>query len=208
VSSLLPVYETSPSEDVTIVAGSIPSAETFGGSTPPPRTAGATPAISAPALPAVPAAPTFNPRALVLTEAERDFAAFVACELRTPRAVKKLTNVYRLVRARLDEDSDDFTTFLEGSGTDIPDYQAVLILLTVVIEHPDRAADLLLELDGPRRAWSPRAVGGKLGAFLDRATAHAANGATTSTEPFRRHARELARYSFEAGQEVYAKRAG
>lgn len=204
VGSLLPVYETSPGDDVIDVPG-IPSAEAVAPATPGAATTRSSPA-AIPTVAAAPAAVGFNPRALVLTEAERDFAALVATELRTPRAVKKLTNIYRLVRARLDEDSDDFSTFLEGSGTDIPDYQAVLILLTAVIAFPDRAADLLLKLDEPRRAWSLRQIGGELGAFLNRATGHAPNGATTSTEPFRRWARELARYSFEAGQEVYAKR--
>ncbi|MDA0179089.1 P-loop NTPase fold protein [Solirubrobacter phytolaccae] len=204
VSSLLPVYETSPGDDVIEVPGT-PSAEAVSPGTTGDRAATPAP-MSAPAVPATAPAPAFNPRALVLTEGERDFAAFVACELRTPRAVKKLTNIYRLVRARLDEDSDDFATFLEGSGADIPDHQAVLILLTVIIAHPERAADLLLALDNPRVAWSPRQVGGELGDFLNRATAQAANGTTTSTEPFRRWAHELARYSFEAGQEVYARR--
>jgi hypothetical protein len=157
-------------------------------------------------------APRLRQRTLVLTESERDYAAFVARELRTPRAVKKLTNLYRLVRARLDEDSDELDGFLSADGGDIPDYQAVLILLTVLIAFPDQAAELLVafgDLDPaarpPRVDWSPRRIDGRIGDFLDRATAEATNGDISTTEPFRRWALELSRYSFETGQTVYSK---
>ncbi|RKQ92696.1 KAP-like P-loop domain-containing protein [Solirubrobacter pauli] len=193
VSSLLPVYvpvTDSPAETATPATPSAPVTLA-----PAPATGTPTPRTPAPAL--------LNPRQLVLTERERDFAALVARELHTPRAVKKLTNIYRLVRARLEEDAE---AFIATRGADMPEFQAVLILLTVLIAYPDEASGLLLKLDEQQGAWSSRQIGGELGAFLDRATEQAINGATTSTEPFRRHALELARYSFAAGQEVYAKR--
>src|SRR5436853_4741392 len=51
-------------------------------------------------LPRTSAAPELSPRILSLTDRERSFAVVVASDLRTPRAVKKFTNLYRLVRAR------------------------------------------------------------------------------------------------------------
>lgn len=192
VSSLLPVTEA-PSDAPSTGSASAAAADSA-----------PAPASSTSAAPA--ATPTrgptlLNPRRLVLTPPERDFAAVVARELRTPRAAKKLTNIYRLVRARFDD--EELQAFLDVRGDDVPEYQAVLILLTVLIAFPDEAAGLLLALDrSPVVPWSERRIDGRLGAFLDRVT----DGSQTSTAPFKRHARELARYSFEAGQEVYAQR--
>ncbi len=212
VNSLLPVFETSHGDD--------PLPESTGPGEPvAPKQAGdvtvAVPTASATAsapAPAIRVTTSVNTRRLILTDRERDYATKVARELRTPRAVKKLTNIYRLVRARLNEDSDELDSFLTSTGADIAEYEAVLILLTVLIAYPDTAAELLLafgDLDPSARpqpiAWSSRDIDGRLGVFLDRATAATANGATTSTEPFRRWARELSRYSFETGQEVFSK---
>ena len=215
VSSLLPVFEPAPPAPVADAAAepAAPARSSDAGSSQSPT--GGTAARPEPDSSSATArrpAPRVRPRTLVLTEGERAFATFVALELRTPRAVKKLTNMYRLVRARLDEDSDELDGFLSADGDDLPDYQAVLILLTVLVAFPDQAADLLFAFGDlnpsaqtDRVEWSARHINGPLGAFLDRATAEASNGATTSTEPFRRWALELSRYSFETGQEVYSR---
>jgi hypothetical protein len=209
VAGLLPVQETSTGDDPRPQAA--PTAET-------PDTGAAQPA-AAPRAPTQPVTSRrvtgSNPRGLLLTAPERDYAAIVARGLRTPRSVKKLTNLYRLVRARLDEESGELDAFLMSSGGDIPAYQAVLILLTVLIAFPDEAAEFLLsfgDLDPQRRpdpvSWATHreaAAKGELAAFLALATDAAAKGETTTTEPFRRWARELSRYSFETGQEVFSK---
>jgi hypothetical protein len=146
---------------------------------------------------------------------ERDFAASIAPILRTPRAVKKFTNLYRLLRAGLDEARGDLDRFLYDDGENIPEYQAVLILLAVLIRYPERASHFLREIgdlspDAPpdHRAWPdyveeaghPRG----LREFVAAATDLAANGASSSREPFRRWALEISRYSFATGQEVFA----
>ena len=60
--------------------------------------------------------PSLSPRSLALTGDERDFAARAAGVLDTPRAVKKFTNLYRLVRAGLDADSGELDAFLDAEG--------------------------------------------------------------------------------------------
>ena len=88
-------------------------------------------------------------------------------------------------------------------------------------DAPDRAdrvpgrsggVPAVLRRPGSRRrpdpvSWTTLQEGldGELAAFLAQATEATAKGATTSTEPFRRWARELSRYSFETGQEVFSK---
>jgi WD domain, G-beta repeat/KAP family P-loop domain len=162
-------------------------------------------------------APSLSPRALDLTAAERDFAATVASRLRTPRTIKKFTNLYRLLRVRLDEYSGELDQFLDEGGSDIPEYQAVLILLAVIIMFPDQASEFLLSLgnldpeaEPDERSWhdhleSLRVADDQLIAFVEELTAQATHGETSTREPFRRRALEVSRYSFTTGQQVFAR---
>ena len=161
------------------------------------------------------AAPSLSPRALALTPPERDFAASIAPILRTPRAVKKFTNLYRLLRAGLDEARGELDRFLHDDGENIPEFAAVLILLAVLIRFPEQASpflrdigDLAPDAQADRRRWAeyirepghPEA----LRDFVTAATKLAPNGATSTRESFRRWALEISRYSFATGQEVFA----
>ena len=179
---------------------------TTDGPTPRERRDAGGPPVAAPA-------PSLTPRTLGLTPPERDFAADVAAALHTPRAIKKFTNLYRLLRARLDERSGELDAFLDDSGPDVPEYQAVLILVIAVISFPDDASRLLIDLLDPEGADSwPEHVraarygdGRELAEFLSWSTGLAAHGATSSRQPFRRWAHEVSRYSFETGQQVFAR---
>jgi WD40 repeat protein len=168
-----------------------------------------------PASAAASVAPSPSPRTLALTPPERDFAASIAPILRTPRAVKKFTNLYRLLRAGLDDARGDVDRLLYDDGENTPEYQAALILLAVLIRFPERASDFLREIgdlspDAPPdgRTWAdyieePRHAEA-LQRFVVTATDLAANGATSTREPFRRWALEISRYSFATGQEIFA----
>ena len=172
-----------------------------------------------------PSAPALSPRTLSLTRDELDFAVTVGCILRTPRSVKKFTNLYRLVRARLDDESGELDVFLDAGGDDIAEYQAVLVLLAVIIAFPDEAPTFLLGIgdldhaaEPDQRPWRGyleemlRRTDGRwpeLVSFLADATAKAAAGHKATREPFRRWALEISRYSFATGQEVFSNyRAG
>ncbi len=160
--------------------------------------------------------PSLSPRALALSEHERDFAVTVAAGLPTPRAVKKFTNLYRLLRAGLDEHSGQLDRFLAEDSGDAAESQAVMILLATIIAFPEEASEFLLGLGPlgsaapPERGswteyvqdadrWSPALRG-----FLGTVTRTSSMGPWTR-EPFRSWALEVSRYSFATGQEVFAR---
>jgi hypothetical protein len=185
-----------------------------------------TAAPAAEAAPPPSPAPSLSPRSLALTPDERDCAARIAGSLRTPRAVKKFTNLYRLVRAGLDEPSGRLDEFLAVGETDLPEYQAVQMLLAVIIAFPEEAPDLLRsfgDLDpdaAPNEAsWEEHLGRLRRGApadadpgrwremvgALDASTRELPNGRTSTVEPFRRWGLEVARYSFSTGLRVFAR---
>jgi WD40 repeat protein len=160
--------------------------------------------------------PSLSPRALALSEHERDFAVKVAAGLPTPRTVKKFTNLYRLLRAGLDEHSGQLDRFLAEDSGDAAESQAVMILLATIIAFPEEASEFLLGLGPlgsaapPERGswteyvqdadrWSPALRG-----FLGTVTRTSSMGPWTR-EPFRSWALEVSRYSFATGQEVFAR---
>jgi WD40 repeat protein len=158
--------------------------------------------------------PSLDTRTLVITQAERDFAATVAAGLRTPRTVKKFTNLYRLLRAGLDERSGALERFLrEGTG-DATEYQAVLILLAAIIAFADDAPKFLAGLLQPPtggdlwidylRDVKPKNQGGDLLNVLNTITTTHGSEPKWTCEPFRQWALQVSRYSFTTGQEVFA----
>ncbi len=211
VGGLLPVSPAEPSPPPPPPGfGDVPGTDIESEPEPAPAPPRVTPAPPEPAPLA-----NVNPRALALTPEERDFATVVARQLKTPRAVKKLTNLYRLLRARLDEESGELDTFLDRNGPGVPECEAVLILLAVLIAFPDTASELLLSFGDLDPAGPPSQLNWldhvntrepELAAFLGAMTEHAAFGGTSTCEPFRRWALEVSRYSFETGQEVFAAR--
>ena len=159
--------------------------------------------------------PSLSPRTLALTRAERDAAVAVAKLLRTPRTVKKLTNLYRLLRAGLDEPSGQLDRFLDHAD-DVPQYEAVLLLLGLVIEVPDQASGVLRGLIG----LSEEQEDAQWSEFLDAlpegcAAAHdflvgylprmRDRWPAWTCGPFKAWALEVSRYSFATGQEVFAQ---
>jgi len=107
--------------------------------------------VSAVEVPAAPAtsAPLARPpldltdRKLRLSSAEREFLPHLAPLLLTPRAVKKLTNLYRLLRTGVADDQlSDFIGNEQGGP-----YQAAALLLTGIVSAPEEAESLLLVLD-------------------------------------------------------------
>ena len=166
-----------------------------------------------------PTVPSLSPRPLALTKREQDIAVNVAAHLSTPRTVKKFTNLYRLLRVSLDEHSGQLDRFLRDDTDDVPEYQAVLILLATIIAFPEEASDFLLALGDlmpgsppEDRSWmqhvqrdSPRPWSQQLRYFLDAVSPTANDASCWTCEPFRRWALEVSRYSFATGQQVFAQ---
>jgi hypothetical protein len=89
---------------------------------------------------------------LQLTEPELAFLERLSPLIRTPRAAKRLVNVYRILRAPLNKEM--LARLLEGGSTG-PEHPAVLLLLTVVTGFPDPAQSVIGELlKKPSGTWA------------------------------------------------------
>jgi hypothetical protein len=86
--------------------------------------------------------PDLRPLGLQLTVHEVEFMMRLSAILPTPRAAKKLTNLYRLVRIRIPETQlADFT----GSPSKGP-YQIVQILLAMLVSSPEAAHQIFQQI--------------------------------------------------------------
>lgn len=85
-----------------------------------------------------------TPTDLALTAEELEFMSWLGPLIRTPRAAKRLTNVYRLLRVAVGEER-----LLRAK-----EYEIVLTLLAAVIGSPRQAAELFRDIDaGDGEAW-------------------------------------------------------
>lgn len=75
-----------------------------------------------------------RPPRLVISPAELDFLPTLAPLIRSPRAAKRLLNLYRLLRARFA--GEELAGFLADGDREAP-FRAVLVLLAVHVGHPD-----------------------------------------------------------------------
>ncbi|MFJ2239723.1 translation initiation factor IF-2 N-terminal domain-containing protein [Streptomyces sp. NPDC087859] len=87
------------------------------------------------------AMPELQPEQLTLQQAEIEFMERLGNLLPTPRAAKKLVNLYRLVRIGIDH--DDLSDFVGTPGTP-GTHQVVQILLATLVGHP-RHSTVILE---------------------------------------------------------------
>jgi hypothetical protein len=155
-------------------------------------------------LPAVPeistapptAQPNLNPAGLTVHRDESRFMSQLGPLLSTPRAAKKLVNLYRLTRIRVDDtDLDEFL----ASG----DYKIVQILLAILVGNPKESRVVYGSLlnartDGsvsevvdslPQSPYRTR-IAETLGPML------ATGELSSNVDVYRHWCRELARYSF------------
>jgi hypothetical protein len=82
-----------------------------------------------------------SPEALVLTEAEREFLGRLSAIVRTPRAAKRLVNIYRMIRVSVPDDEFDY---FSPHGDE--EYQAVAVLLAVQVGLPTRVEAMFSQL--------------------------------------------------------------
>jgi len=103
--------------------------------------------------PPPPPALVLTPPQLEITGGERRFLRELAGLVPTPRATKRLVNVYRLLRASLSD--DDLARFVVDGGSR-GSYQAALVLLALQTGHPRKAERVLRKLfqRDPKGAWA------------------------------------------------------
>jgi hypothetical protein len=100
-----------------------------------------------------------NPRGLTLTDAEIDFLQALAPMVATPRAGKRLVNIYRMIRST--QAIGGGSRFLRRDPANGGQYQVVLQLLAVVsgmpyLAGPTFTALLQADQDGSWRAFVDR----------------------------------------------------
>ncbi len=111
---------------------------------PPPKvSAGATAGAQVSPVPTVQRKIDLTPSTLNVSEWELKLIRELSCLISTPRATKRLANVYRLIRAGRPENK---LSLLIGTEKKAGDYQAVLVLLGILIGYPEQAPDLLCGL--------------------------------------------------------------
>ena len=136
-----------------------------------------------------------NPAGLVVRSDESQFMSRLGPLLSTPRAAKKLVNLYRLTRIRIDD--SDLDRFIDGG-----EYRIVQTLLAVLVGNPGESrtifcslleaapsniGDILVTL--PRTPYCAKMV-----AVLEPMLA--AGELSSNADDYRKWCRELARYSF------------
>jgi len=97
---------------------------------------------------ALPEYADLHPGGLRITAAERDFLARLGPLLPTPRAVKRLVNLYRILRIGV---SDAVVDEFLGTAARGGPYQAAAFLLAVIVGSPEEGRQLLVALRSARR---------------------------------------------------------
>jgi hypothetical protein len=158
---------------------------------------------------------TMNPQNLRIERIERDFMDQLAAIVgRSPRAVKRFVNVYRLIRAGIS--TSDYYAFV-GTAAKPGDYQIVLLLLAIVIGEPTIAQSLFRYVDEqPKgqslsefmtkmpatKAKAPRFKGSKewsvIEAFIKDYSKR--EGARVTVEQLQVYQHRVGQYSFRVGR--------
>jgi len=100
-----------------------------------------------------------RPPRLVISTAELDFLPTLAPLIRSPRAAKRLLNLYRLLRARLA--GEDLAEFLADGSREAP-FRAVMVLLSVLVGYPEAVSWFFAILEGADPEDSALEIGSSL----------------------------------------------
>jgi hypothetical protein len=170
---------------------------------------GAAPLLQEPVVPPPP-----NPQGLTVEAHERQFILALQPLLASPRALKRFTNIYRFLRVQ--QRGDDLRRF-RGTPDEPGEFQVVALLLASLIGYPTDAAILLRRvLTLTTNSWwdwvdalggvsreAPGASGERGRAALHDALRQIQGSGALADHPpevFVRWAREVARFSFQAGR--------
>jgi hypothetical protein len=131
-----------------------------------------------------------RPEALVITREERHLLRELGGIVPTPRAVKRLVNIYRMLRVGVPE--DELEAFGPGGRRE---YQAALLLLTVLVGRPLLVERLFgsIMAPGDDDAW---AVLQKFPELAELLTPLGAEISVWDRDVYRRWAPRVARFSF------------
>lgn len=138
-----------------------------------------------------PPEPKPRPEALVISDDERTMLGYMGGIVPTPRAAKRLVNIYRMLRVSVPEDElDAFDP--HGGG----EYQAAVVLLGVLVGRPTLAEDVLravVETSDDDDIW--RVLENFPDVYKELAPARS-HVTVKQAKPYRRWAPRVSRFSF------------
>jgi hypothetical protein len=132
-----------------------------------------------------------RPEALLISKPERELLGRVGGIVPTPRAAKRLVNIYRMLRVSVRD--DELEAFLPGGGSE---YQAVVLLVGILVGRPSQANEVFEKLRvaaDTRNVWE---VLGELKDVCEPLATVRSHIQITQVDPYRRWAPRVARFSF------------
>jgi hypothetical protein len=140
-----------------------------------------------------------SPEALVISGPERDLLGRLGAVMPTPRATKRLVNIYRMLRVSvLDE---ELALFMPGSGDE---YQAVVLLLGVLIGRDNSAKSVfegLMAAEDDSDVWQVLEQHDEVYQALKTLRSSIS---LNRTGPYRRWAPRVSRFSFRLAEVILA----
>lgn len=145
-----------------------------------------------------------DPEALLIRPWERDFAARLFPLIPSPRATKRFTNIYRILKAPLA--GTDLAQF-EGTAEALGDFQAAMLLLSITIGLPQQAQELFPALTSAKVGTSWRELFAEhLGLTQKQAEVLKEARLSESLVPFLAWCPRVARFTFEAAKSAETRR--
>jgi KAP family P-loop domain len=135
--------------------------------------------------------PVPRPEALVISSDERELLGKVGALVPTPRTAKRLVNIYRMLRVSVPD--SELEAFLPSGGNE---YQAVVLLLGVLIGRPSRAHEVFQKLEGATDADDLWKVLAEFTDICEPLKPIHDDIKVTQAGPYRRWVPRVARFSF------------
>ena len=150
-----------------------------------------TPAPEAVKLVPAELAPLPRPEALLISNAERELLGQVGAIVPTPRAAKRLVNIYRMLRVSVQD--DELEAFLPSGGSE---YQALVLLVGVLVGRPSRANEVFERLKAVPDTHDIWEVLGESKEVYEPLATVRRHINVTQAGPYRRWAPRVSRFSF------------
>jgi TPR repeat protein len=136
-------------------------------------------------------APLPRPEALLISNAERELLGQVGAIVPTPRAAKRLVNIYRMLRVSVQD--DELEAFLPSGGSE---YQALVLLVGILVGRPPRANEVFERLKAVPDTHDIWEVLGESREVYEPLATVRSHIKVTQAGPYRRWAPRVSRFSF------------
>jgi hypothetical protein len=138
------------------------------------------------------------PEALILHKDERDLLSKVGLLASSPRSLKRLVNIYKILRVSVaDSEIDD--DFQPGGGDE---YQVVALLLAVLVGRPSWAVEFFAQIEESENSDDIWNLLSKFHDASDSISKLQNDILITSVGPYRRWAPRVARFSFRCSLDL------